>query len=930
MKSIKVRGACQNNLKNIDIDIPLNSFTVICGLSGSGKSSLAFETLFAEGQKRYLQNTSSYLKQYIDKQKHPDVKSIENLPPALALEQKNQIRSSRSTVATLSGISDHLRLLFERLGQAQCPKHKIPLIEFSASSAAQKLIKEQAQKRAYILAPFSLKDSASAPEFLKNLKQSGFSRLVFIKKNTQNKIDIKELSEIKKLTKKTGFILVDRLILDKKEQSRLIDSLNQAFSSLHQVERQIAVLTLDGQMIWFSKDKKCLECLFQFPYSITSPLFSFNSPLGACKTCEGYGNILSFDIKKACPDPRLSIKKGAIYPFRTKARSKWRARLLKFCEHAKIDILKPWCNLTPLERKKIWEGDDGFPGVLGFFKSLEKKKYKAYIRIYLAYFRAPQLCPTCKGTRLKKEISYVLLKNKNFQNFMNMSLGEMKKFFDKITFSPSEKKKVSESIDSLTKNLQYLNAVGLSYLKLNRPINSLSGGELQRLQLSKQLGMSLSQVLYILDEPTVGLHPSDTQNIISILKNLKELGNTIIVVEHDKDMIESSHFLIEMGPQSGHKGGEVIWSGKMQDFMKSKTSNTRAYLQKKNILPRTPRQTQIKKHKFKLSLSRCSGHNLKDIDVEIPLHRFVVVTGVSGSGKSSLIRNTLYPALVKELKNDLLHHLSYTNLKGSEFLKDVIMMDQSGVGRTSRSFVLSYIKVFDSIRKLFAETSMAKSLQVTPSHFSLNVEGGRCPSCKGMGFEEIDMVFMDPIKITCETCKGLRFQKKILDIKYKGKNILDVFNMTIEEASSFFQTETGLLRAFCALKEVGLSYLNLGQNTRSLSGGEKQRLKLAKELLKSHQQQTLYIFDEPTKGLHFKEIESLLKVVNRLVENGGSVIIIEHNLEVIKEADYILDIGPKAGEQGGQIVFQGNLDTFLETKKGLTVKHLREYLSNKG
>ena len=928
MKYIEIFGASQNNLKNIDVKIPLDSFTVICGLSGSGKSSLAFETLYAEGQKRYLQNTSNYIRQYIDQHRRPDVKQINNLPPALALEQKNNIQSSRSTVATLSGLADHLRLLFEKLGEAFCPKHKVPLKSFSPDSAAKFLLKNHLDERIYILSPVQPSDQTA--QLLQELKKKGFSRILV--SSSKKKQEIKELSQIKKLPKTEFFVLIDRAVCKKTETSRLQDSLSQAFNfpsimGWKNDSPLSAVLLLSGKWLWFSAHKKCPFCLFQFPHRFTSALFSFNSPLGACETCEGYGYNLNIDEKKVIPNPELSLKKGAIQPFQMPSGKKSRAKLMNFVKAQKINTETPWCNLSLSQRQKIWKGDKNFKGIDGYFKRLETKKYKMHVRIFLSRYRSPFLCSSCEGTRLKKPVSLIQWKKKNFPEFMEMTLEALETFFNQQTFTRKEQEVGKESLASLKKHLKYLNSVGLSYLRLNRPISTLSGGEFQRLNLSNQLGLTLSQVLYILDEPTVGLHPKDTQRMIALLKDLKDLGNTIVVVEHDQDMIKSSQFIVEMGPASGKHGGEVLWSGLYSDFMKSKKSNTVPYLKKQFIPSRTSRKTNLNSHKFLLKLKGCSGNNLKNVHLDIPLHRFVAVTGVSGSGKSSLIRNTLYPALAQKLNQDYSKvALNHQSLLGAPFLKDVCLMDQLGSGKTKRSFTLSYIKAFDVVRKLFSETSSAKANQFTPSHFSLNVERGRCPSCKGLGYQEIDMVFMDSITITCEECQGKKFKKEVLDVTYQGKNIFEVLNLTVEEALSFFKPQASLLRAFFTLKEVGLSYLTLGQSLPSLSGGEKQRLKLARELINSQQEKTLYIFDEPTKGLHFQEIHLLLKVFHRLVDCGGSVIVIEHNLEVIKEADYIIDMGPLAGEKGGQIVAQGEPLLFINNKKSHTAQYLKKYL----
>ena len=931
MKYIEIYKASQNNLKNIDVKIPLDSFTVVCGLSGSGKSSLAFETLYAEGQRRYLQNLSNYLKQYIIQQPKPHVKHIENLPPALALEQKNPVKTNRSTVATLSGLSDSLRLIFEHLGVAYCPKHKIPLQEFSPSSLSSFLIKNFEGERISLLVPIKKEWIAKPKAFLVQLQKEGFSKILFVKDEDFKQTTLRRAEEIKTLPKQDFFVFIDRLELQSKEKNRLTDSLNQTFSfpknffKEENYEEEVVVLRSEGGVRRFYKDKKCTHCGFKFPFPQRSSLFSFNSPLGACATCEGYGYNLELDKNKIIPQPKFPLK-NAIHPFNMPSAKKWKKALKDYAVAQKIPLDKSWCNLSLSHQQKIWKGSGSFKGIEGFFKRLDRKKYKMHVRVLISRYRSPFICTICKGKRLKKEVEHVKFKNKSFTDLCELTIGEVKVFFDKLSLSANEVKKCKEAFNHLKNNLKYLHSVGLSYLPCDRPVKTLSNGEFQRLRLANQLGLSLSQVLYILDEPTVGLHPRDTKRVIEILKELKDLGNTIVVVEHDADVIESSDFIIEMGPEAGERGGEVLWSGLKENFMDSKNSNTTCYLKRQNFISRTPRPTKIKQMKFVLNLKGCSGHNLKQINLKLPLNRLIVVTGVSGSGKSSLITGTLYPALREHLFGEPRRSLEYESLTGTQFLKNTVLIDSLEMGKTTRSSVISYIKSYDFIRTTLANTYLAKKKGFTASYFSLNIEGGRCPSCKGLGIQEIDMVFMDAIRITCEECEGKKFKKDILSIKYRNKNVYDILNLTIEEAKEIFHTQNVLLRSFSVLEEVGLSYLRLGQTISSLSGGERQRLKLARELLNSEQAKTLYILDEPTKGLHFKEVHLLLKVLNRLVDSGASVLVIEHNLEVVREADYIIDIGKEAGKKGGEIIASGEREDFLKNKKSYTAKYLFDYL----
>lgn len=935
MKFIEIKNSSQNNLKNVSVKIPLGKLTVVCGLSGSGKSSLAFETLYAEGQRRYLENLSNYVKQYVSRQTKPQVEEIKNLPPALALEQKNNVRSSRSLVATTSGLSDHLRLLFAKLGTPLCPQHKIPLKGFSSVQAADFLIKELLNEKAFIVIPVNRENIDSESDFLKFLKQRGFSRLLISEREklTFSLLKIKQVEELKKLPEKNFFILMDRLVIEKEEKSRLTDSFEQAFKMPSLLNENIfpgeaVTICSSGQIRWFSKDRKCPHCQYHFSLPLTASLFSFNSPLGACSACKGTGFRLETDKKKVIPNPRYSLEKGAIFPFTMPSAWNWDEKLTHFCRRNSIPRDKPWCNLDLQQRQWIWEGRGSWPGIEGYFKSLEEKKYKMHIRVLLSRFRSFVTCSECQNTRLRKEAHMVFLKDKIFKDYMQMNLGEIEQFFKKTPFSKEDIGVCKEAIERLLQKIASLNSLGLSYLTLNRPVNTLSGGEFQRLNLSNQLGMGFSQMLYVLDEPTVGLHPRDTHRMLEALEKLKNLGNTLVVVEHDQDIIEKGEFIVEMGPGAGHKGGKILWSGTLTNFRKSSSSNTSKWLTGKIKTKKPPRRPVDRKtYKFVLSLKGCSGHNLKNVHLNLPLNRLVAVTGVSGSGKSSLIKETLYPALLMKLKKEKAESLTYSSIEGYNFLKDVLLLSQADIKQSLRSSITSYIGIYSLIRFLFAAEPAAIRKNLSSSHFSTNVDKGRCPVCKGLGFQEIDMVFMDPLSLICEECHGKKFQKDVLEIKYREKNIFETLNLTVAEASDFFKSQGPLLRGLSALREVGLSYLVLGQSLSSLSGGERQRLKLARELLDSTKTQTLYILDEPTKGLHFQEIHSLLKILQRLVDTGGSVLIVEHNLEIIKAADYIIDIGPEGGEDGGRIVAEGPFELFLKSgKKSHTASYLARHI----
>ena len=936
MKFIEVSKARQNNLKSVDVRIPWGTLTSVCGLSGSGKSSLAFDTLYAEGQRRYLQNLSNYLKQYIIMQNPPDVDSISNLPPALALEQKNSVRNYRSSVASFSGIADQLRLIFENLSKPHCPKHKLPLKSFNSSEIVSSLLKEFEGQRAFTLIPVLEGERPNSQVFLKSLKQKGCTKLLIPKKEGEFSLtDAKDIEEVKRLPKKEFYVLFDRFVLKKETEERLRDSFRQAlkFPSLFSLEEncfssKILVQVLDGELRHFSLSKSCPKCSYIFPLPITFSLFSSNSPLGACETCEGSGYTLEFDESKIVPNPKLSLRENAIHPFSYPSAARWKTKMRQFCDEKNISWTKNWCDLTASERRLIWQGKGSFKGLQSWFDHLYQKRYKMHIRIMIARYKSHFTCKTCKGSRLRKELSHIYFYKKTFNDFMAMTLGQMQTFFDKTKFEEEETKACSEAFSALKRSLKNLNALGLSYLTLNRSTKTLSGGEFQRLNLSGQLGLCLSQVLYVLDEPTVGLHPRDSHRMIELLKELKSLGNTVVVVEHDGDVIRNSDYVIEMGPLSGAQGGEVLWQGESKNFFQNKNSNTVPYLTRDQIPLKSPRPVNKETYKYKIEMEACKGNNLKSVNLFIPLNRFVAVSGLSGSGKSSLITKTLYPALKSELTEERLTPLPFKKLSGSHFLKDVILMDQSGTSKSSRSLVVSYIKAFDVVRQLFSQTAEAERKGYTASFFSLNVEGGRCPSCQGRGYEEIDMLFMDSIKTQCEVCEGKKFKKEMLSVRLEDYNICDILDMTVDEALLFFKKEAVLLRAFSSLKEVGLSYLRLGQSLSSLSGGEIQRLKLSRELLKTAQEKTLYILDEPTKGLHFKELELLLKVIDRLTETGGSFLVIEHNLDLLKEADYIIDMGPEAGKQGGRIIYEGQVQGLLNTKKSYTGQFLNQWLNS--
>jgi excinuclease ABC subunit A len=951
MTSIHLRGVKQNNLKNINVDIPLGSLCVVCGPSGSGKSSLAFETLYSEGQRRYIESLSNYTKQFVGKAPKPDLESAENLPPALALEQKNAVKTSRSTVGTTTEVLDHLRLLFEKLGQAYCPTYGHALRAQSAAQVFDEMVEKHENKRFYVLAPILEKDRPlKGKKLLAALLKEGYYRIYVPPKAKKSsapepmgfppcrpakkiaggkQIDISPSTPAKSIPDTDFYVVVDRIVLEREERGRVIDSLSQAYqvSLTHNPSltgARLSLLSTDGEHFPFSEDHGCNQCGFGLP-RITTQFLSFNSPVGACPTCSGFGNTLVVDPQKVIPNPNLCLLEGAIQPFTMPSARSDRKHLKAFCAQHNIPMDKPWNKLTQRQRDLVWQGDEKFFGVAGLFEYLETKKYKMHVRVFLSRYKSPMDCPDCKGTRLKPEVSMVKFKGRTLAELCKYSLRDLKDLLGTWELTEYEKKLGKEVFEQLYSRLDFLCRVGVQYLTLDRPTRTLSGGEYQRLLLAKQLGMGLSQTLFVLDEPTVGLHPRDNFRLISILRDLCSLGNTLVVVEHDRDVIENSTYVLEMGPGSGAKGGELIFSGTRQEFEHSGSPTAVCVFKEMDRIPYNAQGAKAFLNHPHLTLKNATGNNLKDVTISIPLKSLVTITGVSGSGKSSLITNTLYPALAQQLRIPAPAPLPFKKLIGAEHLRNLVLVDQGPVGKNARSSPATYMKLFDGIRDIFASTREAEARGYTSGTFSLNVEGGRCPACKGLGFEEIDMVFMDNVEVPCEVCDGKRYRDEILEVKFQGKNINDVLSLTVDEAMDFFVSFPKLRKTLSVLKSVGLGYLPLGQSSSSLSGGESQRLKIAKELINATSAPTLYIMDEPTTGLHFQEVQLLLKVLRQLIQAGHSVVLIEHNLEVISQSDYVIDIGPEAGDEGGTVVAEGppfSLITVPESRTGEFLKKM--------
>lgn len=938
MENITLKNITQNNLKGVDLEIPVGSFTVVCGPSGSGKSSLAFETLYAEGQRRYIESLNSYARQFLNKAPKPHVESINNIPPAIALEQKNSVRNSRSTVGTSSDVLDYFRLFFAKVANSYCPDGHGLIEKHTPGAISEIALSTLADRRIYILAPVD-KTAQLLPDakFVKLLLAEGLTRLYI--PGTKNKIG--EFLEVSAKTKgtelpnKNYYVVVDRLAVKKEDTGRMIDSFSQAYKTYVHLNKgatasRLKILTVEGEMSSYSDSLSCAICNFQFP-PLSPQLFSFNSPVGACSTCAGFGNILTLDEEKVVPNPNLSIYSGALHPFTMPSAAQDKKELLKFCREKKIDVTLPWNQLTKKQQSSIWNGDTKFWGVVGLFEYLETKKYKMHVRVFLSRFKSSFPCKDCEGGRLKKFIQHIRVQDESLQKVSKMTLSTALEWLRSVKITPAQKLTVQEVYNQLLSRLEFLVNIGVHYLTIDRPTRTLSGGEFQRLMLAKQLGMGLSETLYVLDEPTIGLHPRDNDRLIEQLKKLNSYGNTLVVVEHDEAVIRSSDNIIEMGPGSGSLGGEIVFAGLTQDFLNDKNSLTASYLDSKKSTKELlqPRHVDVANYKYQIKITGCKGNNLKNVDFHLPLNRLVTVTGVSGSGKSTLVTQTLYPALARILDVEHIKGQPFKTLTGVESIKSVLYIDQDALGRTERSNPLTYLKIYDLVRDLLASTPLAQERGYTPGTFSLNVDGGRCPICRGLGYEEVDMVFMDNIKIPCESCKGKKFREEVLDVTLRGKNVHEILAMTVLSSLDFFISHPQIRRPLAFLREVGLEYLQIGQSTSTFSGGEIQRIKIARELLDSNHKDTLYILDEPTTGLHFREVHLLMSVLNKIVEMGGSVLLIEHNLDVIARSDYIIDIGPEAGEKGGKIVAQGSPFEVAQAKTH-TGKFLKAHLAARG
>jgi excinuclease ABC subunit A len=919
---ITVRGARTHNLKNISVALPVNQMTVVTGVSGSGKSSLAFDTLYAEGQRRYVESLSAYARQFLERMDKPDVDEILGIAPAIAIRQKNQTRNPRSTVATQTEIYDYLRLLFARVGTVFCHVCGRAVKKDSPESSANETLEILAEgARFYVLFPVKNQETTDRLQIqavLIELLTEGFSRLF---RNGET-IELRTPDDYKFDDLANTFVLVDRLAARGDVRQRLVDSLEIAFQN---GDGNAIIETTEGKRLKFSNK---FICEYDgTPYFEPEPrLFTFNSPFGACPVCQGFGNTTGLDLDLVIPNPMLSIKDGAIDPL-TKPQAEWAwDELKKFCRNENIAMDVPFADLPETQRKAIIDGKRGWRGVKGFFKFLETKKYKLHVRVFLAKYRGYTACEECGGGRLRQEARDVKINGKNLPETVALSIVEASAFFENLQLAPEQTAIADRLLHEIRSRLRFMLDVGLDYLTLDRLASTLSGGEAQRIQLATNLGSSLVGALYVLDEPSIGLHPRDNTRLIRILHNLRDIGNTILVVEHDEQIICAADHILDIGERAGELGGNVIFEGDFAELLQSRNSLTAKYLrgEAEIKLPKQRREITNKK----LVVAGAREHNLKNVDVEIPLEMMTCITGVSGSGKSTLVHDIVYAGLKKQRGEWQGHVGLFKELAGGEYVDDVVLTDQSPIGRTPRSNPVTYLKAYDVIREVFAGTNAAQGKGFDASHFSFNVPGGRCETCQGDGTVTVEMQFLADVELLCEECKGTRFKPQILDVRYKGKNIHDVLNMTVREALSFFKETARIANKLKVLDEVGLGYLRLGQSATTLSGGEAQRIKLAAHLSKKTTGRALYIFDEPTTGLHFDDINKLLTAFRALIEAGGSLLIIEHNLDVIKTADYVIDLGPEGGAGGGFIVAVGTPEEIAENERSITGKFLRPVLAN--
>jgi len=916
-----IKGARVHNLKNIDLEIPKNKFIVVTGVSGSGKSSLTIDTIYAEGQRRYVESLTSYARQFLSRMDKPDVDYIKGLSPAIAIEQKVSTRTTRSTVGSLTELYDYLRLLYARIGKTYSPVSGELVAKHEVSDVVNAILKQKESTRVYIY--FEYKVEKKVEVALSLLLQKGFTRVRWNDEEAAFIEDILKDEKVAKSKEKKILVLVDRLAVKHEDddlRSRLFDSIQTAFNEgAHE-----CIVSMDGKDLKFNNKFEADGIQFEIP---NPSFFNFNNPYGACKKCEGFGTVMGIDEDLIFPDKTLSIYEGVIAPWRGEKMSEWAEPLIKKGIYFDFPIHRAYEDLSNAEKQLLWDGNEHFEGLHRFFKYLEEKSYKIQYRVMLSRYKGRTVCPDCKGSRINKEAAYVKIDKKSISELMLMPITDLHAFFSKIKLSESDIKVSERILTEINNRLQTMMDVGLGYLNLNRLSNTLSGGETQRINLTRTLGSNLTSSLYILDEPSIGLHQKDTERLIKVLRNLRNLGNTVIVVEHDEDIMRAADHLIDIGPRAGVHGGEVMYNGKSADIVYEPNSLTGRYLS-------GDLQIEVKSEKRSLTnfieIKGASQHNLKNIDVKIPLEAFTVVSGVSGSGKTTLIKKILYPALMQRLEGITEKPGMHKDLIGDlRKIKVVELIDQNPLGKSSRSNPVTYVKAYDGIRDLFSRQQLSKIRGYTPAIFSFNIDGGRCDQCKGDGEVVVEMQFLADVHLLCESCNGKKFKEDVLEVKYNDKNIFEILELTVDEAVDFFVGQRDVVSKLIPLQQVGLGYIKLGQSSSTLSGGEAQRVKLASYLSKgSAANPVLFIFDEPTTGLHFHDISNLLNSFEMLIDAGHTVVVIEHNIDVIKCADWLIDLGPEREDKGGYLLFQGRPEEITSAKNSYTAEFLIPKLKN--
>ena len=931
--SIVVKGARAHNLKGVDIELPKNKLIVMTGLSGSGKSSLAFDTIYAEGQRRYVESLSAYARQFLGQMDKPDVDTIEGLSPAISIDQKTTSKNPRSTVATVTEIYDYIRLLYARVGKPYCPHHGIEIESQTVQQMVDRILELEERTKIQLLAPIISHRKGSHEKLIEDIGKKGYVRL----RVDGEIVDVNEVPELDKNKNHTIEVVVDRLVVKEGIETRLADSIETA---LELAEGNLTVDVIDGDELRFSENHACPICGFSIG-ELEPRMFSFNSPFGACPTCDGLGQKLTVDLDLVVPDKNKTLNEGAIEPWEPTSSDFYPTLLKRVCEVYKINMDKPYKKLTDRQKNILMHGSGDkeieftftqrnggtrkrkmvFEGVIPNIDRRYHESPSEYTREMMSKYMTELPCETCNGKRLSQEALSVYIGGYNIGDVVEYSIKDALRHYDNIKLSDQNRSIADQILKEIISRLSFLNNVGLEYLTLNRSSGTLSGGEAQRIRLATQIGSRLTGVLYVLDEPSIGLHQRDNDRLINTLKEMRDLGNTLIVVEHDDDTMRAADYLVDVGPGAGNHGGEIVSSGAPSKVMKDKKSLTGQYLSGKKRINIPEHRREVTNRKISIKAAR--SNNLKDVNVDFPLSVMTVVTGVSGSGKSSLVNEILYKSLAQKINKSKVKPGDYDEIKGVDQLDKIIDIDQSPIGRTPRSNPATYTGVFDDIRDVFARTNEAKIRGYQKGRFSFNVKGGRCEACKGDGIIKIEMHFLPDVYVPCEVCDGKRYNRETLEVTYKGKNIADVLEMTVEEATHFFENIPKIERKLQTLVDVGLGYITLGQQATTLSGGEAQRVKLASELHKRSTGRSIYILDEPTTGLHVDDISRLLKVLNRLVENGDTVVIIEHNLDVIKTADYIIDLGPEGGEGGGTIVATGSPEEISQDEESyLSLIHI--------